>query len=80
MERYWGPILWIPVCLNVCIVKLRLFFPVGVSLMSALGCMCVLLCIHWLGTFFSGFLTVAESWKDIPYPFCGFQLVLMFAL
>ena len=55
MERYWGPILWIPVCLNVCIVKLRLFFPVGVSLMSALGCMCVLLCIHWLGTFFLNF-------------------------
>ena len=29
---------------------------------------------------FPGFLTVAESWKDIGGPFCGFQYVFMFAL
>ena len=81
MERYWGPILWIPVCLYVCIVKLGLLSPEGVSLMSALGCMCVLLHVYTLVRhLFSGFLTVAKSSKDIGGPFCGFQYVLMFAL
>ena len=43
------------ICLYVCIVKLGLLSPVGVSLMLVLRCMCVLLCIHWVGTFFPHF-------------------------